>query len=90
MDVTGFLCASLGSSTVHLHDSLLVDAHSHVHKLVSVVNMVTVLEEYSTEEQRPVVCFLCAEELNAKDINKKMLPVYDEKCLTRKAVHNWV
>jgi hypothetical protein len=28
--------------------------------------------------------------LNAKDIHKEMFPVYGEKCLSRKAVHNWV
>jgi hypothetical protein len=27
---------------------------------------------------------------NAKDIHKEMSPVYDEKCLSRKAVHGWV
>jgi transposase len=29
-------------------------------------------------------------ELNAKDIHKAMFPVYGGKCLSRKAVHNWV
>jgi hypothetical protein len=33
---------------------------------------------------------LWAQELNAKDIHKEMPPVYDGKCLSRKAVHNWV
>jgi hypothetical protein len=28
--------------------------------------------------------------LNAKDINKEMFPVYGGKCLSRKAVDNWV
>jgi hypothetical protein len=28
--------------------------------------------------------------LNAKDIHKEMFPVYCGKCLSRKAVHNWV
>jgi hypothetical protein len=32
--------------------------------------------------------FLWAKGLNAKDILKEMLPVYDGKCLSRKAVHN--
>jgi hypothetical protein len=50
MDVTSFLCVSLGSSTVQLHDSL--DAHARFQRLVSVVKMATVLEGYSTEEQR--------------------------------------
>jgi hypothetical protein len=33
--------------------------------------MSTVLEEYTAEEQRSVVRFLCAKGLNAKDIHKK-------------------
>jgi hypothetical protein len=28
--------------------------------------------------------------LSAKDIHKEMFPVCGEKCLSRKAVHNWV
>jgi hypothetical protein len=28
--------------------------------------------------------------LNAKDIHKEIFPVYVGKCLSRKAVHNWV
>jgi hypothetical protein len=28
--------------------------------------------------------------LNAKDIHKEMFPVYGEKCLFCKPVHNWV
>jgi hypothetical protein len=34
--------------------------------------------------------FLRAKGLNAKDINKEMFPVYGGKCLSGKAVHNWV
>jgi hypothetical protein len=52
--------------------------------------MVAVLEEYTTEEQRSVVCFLWAEGLNAKNIHKDVFPVYSEKCLSRKVVHNCV
>jgi hypothetical protein len=33
---------------------------------------------------------LWAKELNAKDIHKEMFPVYGGKCLSCKAVHNWV
>jgi hypothetical protein len=53
--------------------------------LVSVVTMVTVLEE-----QRYVVGFLWAKGLNGKDIYKKLLSVYGGVCLPRKEVHNWV
>jgi hypothetical protein len=34
------------------------DAHAHVQRFVSVVEMATVIEEYTTEEQRSVVRFL--------------------------------
>jgi hypothetical protein len=34
--------------------------------------------------------FLWAKGRNANDIHKEMYPVYCEKCLSRKAVHNWV
>jgi hypothetical protein len=27
---------------------------------------------------------------NAKDVHKEVFPVYGGKCLSRKAVHNWV
>jgi hypothetical protein len=51
---------------------------------------VTVLEEYTTEKQRSVVRFLWTKGLNAKNIHKEMFPVYRGKCLSHKAVHNWV
>jgi hypothetical protein len=50
--------------------------------------METVLEECATEEQRPVLRFLWAKGLNAKDIHKEMFPVYGGKCFFRKAIHN--
>jgi hypothetical protein len=49
-----------------------------------------VLEESTTEEQRSVVRFLSAKELNAKDIQKQMFPHYFGKCLSHKAVQNRV
>jgi hypothetical protein len=52
--------------------------------------MATVLEGRTTEGQRSVVLFLWARKLNAKDIHKEMFPVYGGKCLSPKAVHNWV
>jgi hypothetical protein len=64
--------------------------HAHVWRLVSVVKMATMLEVYTAEEQRSVVCFLCAKVLNAKDIEKEMFPVYGRKCLSHNAIHNWV
>jgi hypothetical protein len=35
------------------------------------------------------VRFLWAKGLSAKDIHKEIVPVYGEKCLSLKAVHNW-
>jgi hypothetical protein len=66
------------------------DANAHVQRLVSVVKMATVLEDCTTEEQCSVVSFLWAKGLNAKDIHKEMFAVIGGKCLSRKAVHNWV
>jgi uncharacterized protein (UPF0147 family) len=34
--------------------------------------------------------FLWSKGLNTKDIHKEVFPVYGGKCLSRKAVHNWV
>jgi hypothetical protein len=55
--------------------------------LDSVVKMVTMLEECTTEKQRSVVRFLWAKTPYAKDIHKEMFPVYGGQCLPRKAVH---
>jgi hypothetical protein len=49
--------------------------------------MVTVLEEYTIEEQRFVERFLWAKEPNDKNLHNKMFPVYGGKCFSRKAVH---
>jgi hypothetical protein len=52
-----FLCVSLGSSTVQPHYSLGSKTHAHIHRLVSVIKIVTMLEVYNTEEQRSVLRF---------------------------------
>jgi hypothetical protein len=52
--------------------------------------MATVLEACAIEEQRYVLRFLWAEGLSAKYIHKEMFPFYGGKCLSRKAVHNWI
>jgi hypothetical protein len=52
--------------------------------------MVTMFEVYNTNEQRSVVRFMWAKELNAKDTHIEVFPVYDWKCLSSKAVHKWV
>jgi hypothetical protein len=52
--------------------------------------MATVLEQYTTEEQRSVASFSSAKGLRAKDIHKEIFHVYGGKCLSRKAFHSWV
>jgi hypothetical protein len=52
--------------------------------------MATVFEECTTKEEYSVVGFLWAIELSAKDIPTELPPLYCGKCLSRKAVHNWV
>jgi hypothetical protein len=51
---------------------------------------VTVLDECTTEEQSSIMRYFCGKRLNAKDSHREMFPVYDGKCLPRKAVNNWV
>jgi hypothetical protein len=41
----------------------------HLQRLVSAVTMMTMLEEYTNEEQRSVMHFLWAKGLTAKDIH---------------------
>jgi hypothetical protein len=50
--------------------------------------MASVFEECVTEENR---CgFMWTKGLTAKDIHGEMFHVYGGKCLSRKAVHDWV
>jgi hypothetical protein len=67
MDVIGFVCVSLGSSTVQVYDSLNSSSHSPVQWLVSVVKLATKLEECtrSIEEQRSVVLFLLCGQMDS-------------------------
>jgi hypothetical protein len=52
--------------------------------------MAIMLEECTAGEQSSLVGFSWAKGLNAKDIHKEMFPIYGRKCLSHKAVHNWV
>jgi hypothetical protein len=88
MDVIGFLCVLLDSSTLQLHGSLgsrrvwtcsEADFSSQNGDRARV---------FTTEEQRSVVHILWAKGLTAKDIHKEMLPVYGGKYLLCKAVHS--
>jgi len=51
--------------------------------------MAAPLNTCTTIEQRGVVRFLWAKNMEAKDIHKEMLPMCGEHCLSRQAVHNW-
>jgi hypothetical protein len=51
--------------------------------------MATVLEAILPKSY-VLLCVLWARGLNAQDINKEIFPVYSRKCLSCKAVHNWV
>jgi hypothetical protein len=53
----------------------VADAHAHVQRLISVVKMATMLQDFTTEEQLSVLCILWAKGLSAKDIHKEMIPV---------------
>jgi hypothetical protein len=65
LEVIGFPYVSLGSITDQRHDSVGADAHAHVHRLVSVVKMVTALEKCTTEKQHSIARILWGKELNA-------------------------
>jgi hypothetical protein len=61
----------------------------HIQRLVSVVELATMVDECSTEEQCSVVRFLWEKGLNAKDIHKCFLFMM-RSVLSYKAVHNMV
>jgi hypothetical protein len=57
------------------------DTHAHVQRLVSVVKMVTMLEECNTQEQLSVVHFLWAKGLMQRIfINKKLVFMVGSVC----------
>jgi hypothetical protein len=64
--------------------------HAHVQRLVSVVKMANVPTASTTEKQRSVVRLLWTKRLNAKDTDKAVFHAYSRKCLSCKAIHNWV
>jgi hypothetical protein len=51
--------------------------------------MATLLEDFTTEEQRSVMRFYGQKGLNAEFIHKEIFPVYGGKSLSCKTVHNW-
>jgi hypothetical protein len=62
---------------------LSLDWLANVQRLLSVVKMATVLEEYTT------VSFW-VKWLNTNDIHKEIIPVYGGKCLSCKGIHKCV
>jgi hypothetical protein len=89
-DVTDFLCVSLGSSTVELHGSLGSSRAWACSEAGFSSRNDGRAWGCTTELHRSVVRFLWAKELSVKGTHKEISPVYGRKCLTRKAVHNWV
>jgi hypothetical protein len=91
MDVIGFLCVSLGSSTVQLHDSLGIRRACSCSEVGFSSYMTTVLE--CTNEEGSVLLsffFFCGQKDSAMDIHKEIFLVYSGKCLSHRAVHNWL
>jgi uncharacterized membrane protein len=58
MDLISLLYVSLGSSTVQLHDSLGSICACASSEVFSVMKILTVPEEYPTEEQRSILRFV--------------------------------
>jgi hypothetical protein len=81
MDVIGFLCVSLGRSTVQHHESLGSRRTCACSKVCFSSQNGDRDEKYTTKGQRSVLRFLFAKGLNEKDIHKEMFPVYGGKCL---------
>jgi hypothetical protein len=91
IDVIGFLCVSLGSSTVQLHDS--IRSRRTCLCLEAGFSSQNGDRAWGVYYWTAAFCcaFFCEEKgLNSKDIHKEMFPIYGGKCLSRKAVHNWV
>jgi hypothetical protein len=62
----------------------------NVHRLVSVVKMPTMLEEYTVEDQSSFARFLWTKGPIANVIHKEVFLIYCWKCLPLKAVNNSV
>jgi hypothetical protein len=60
----------------------VAEAHAHLQKLVSVVKMVTVLEECTAEEQRSVVRYFAGNTTQCKSVHNEVFPAYCGKCLS--------
>jgi hypothetical protein len=83
MDVISFLCVSLGSSTVRFVTVYVSHAHAHLQRTVSAIKIATLLEEYTTEEQRSLVIFFCGQKNSMQRIFiglKVFFSVYGGNC----------
>jgi hypothetical protein len=89
MKVISFLCVSLGSRTVQLHNSR-GSRRAQACSLGGFSIQNGRAEECIAEEQLSVVRFVWTKGLNAKDIHKETFPIYGGKCFTLKSVYNWV
>jgi hypothetical protein len=90
MDVICFLCVSLGSTTVQLHDRL--DTRRACECSKAGFSSQNGNHARGMYYRRAEFCcpFLWGKGLTAKDINTEVFLVYGGKCLSRKAVHNRV
>jgi hypothetical protein len=84
MDVIGFLCVSLGSSTVQLHDRLRS-------RCACVYSEAGFSSRYILPKSTVLLRFLgWGKRTQCKYINKEMFHVYGGQCLLRKTIQNWV
>jgi hypothetical protein len=90
MGIIGFLCVSLGSSAVQVYDGL----GSRRSCACSEASFSSQNGDLAWGLYYRITLFYCSflweKGLNAKEIHKEIFPVYCGKCLSRKAVHNWV
>jgi hypothetical protein len=87
MDVIGFPCVSLDSSTVQVHDSL-GSRRACPYSATGFGSQNG--EEYTTEAQRSVVRILWAKGFNAKDIyNKYFLLTVGSVCCVKRSTTVW-
>jgi hypothetical protein len=89
IDVIDFLCVSLGSSTVHLHDCLGIRRACACSEAgFSSQNGHRAWVYYWRAAFR--FAFFCGQKDSIQRIFIKKFAVYGRKCLLRKTVHNWV
>jgi hypothetical protein len=68
----------------------VAEEHAHDQSMVSVVKVTTVREEYTTEYQRSLVLLFLDKSTQCKGYSWGNFPVYFEKRLSHKVIHNGV